>query len=260
LELAMSEFVKTEVVDRVQVIRLHRPEKKNALTRDMYTAITAAMQRADDDDQIRAVLIAGTPDCFTSGNDMADFINEPPTTTDSPVGAFLRRLTDQRKPLVAAVNGPAVGVGVTLLLHCDLAYAGVGAKFHMPFVSLGLCPEAGSSLILPAMIGRARAAELLLLCERFGADKAEAFGIINAALPDAEVYAHALDKARRLAAMPPNAVRTAKQLLKRGSDEAVRETILHEFSFFSKMLQSQEALEAMTAFMQKRAPDFSKFN
>jgi enoyl-CoA hydratase/carnithine racemase len=256
----MSEAIQSEVIDRVRVIRIHRPEKKNALTRAMYTAITAAMRSADEDPAIRAVLITGTPDCFTSGNDVADFVNDPPTSADSPVALFLARLAEQQKPLVAAVNGAAVGVGVTMLLHCDLIYAGAGAKFQMPFVSLGVCPEAASSLLLPALVGRARAAELLLLAERFTADTARDCGIVNAVLPDAEVFNHALAKAKQLAAMPPNAVRVSKRLLNRATQAAVRETIQHEFEHFSAMLLSPEAIEAMTAFLQKRTPDFSKFS
>jgi enoyl-CoA hydratase/carnithine racemase len=256
----VSEYVQIQLIDRVRVIRIHRPDKKNALTREMYTAITAAMRAADDDAAVRAVLITGLADCFTSGNDVSDFVNEPPTTTDSPVGHFLRQLTEQQKPLIAAVNGAAIGVGVTLLLHCDLVYAGAGAKFQMPFVSLGLCPEAASSLLLPAMVGRAKASELLLLGERFSAEVARDCGIVNAVLPDGETFNHALARAHQLAAQPPQAVRVAKRLLARSTQAAVRETILHEFEHFSSMLRGPEALEAMTAFLQKRAPDFSRFN
>lgn len=256
----MSEHVQTQQIERVQVIRIHRPDKKNALTRAMYTAITEAMRAADDDPAIRAVLITGTADCFTSGNDVADFVNDPPTTTDSPVGRFLQQLTEQQKPLIAAVNGAAVGVGVTMLLHCDLAYAGASAKLQMPFVSLGLCPEAGSSLLLPAMLGRAKASELLLLGERFSAEVARDCGIVNEVLPDAETFDHALKKAHQLAAQPPHAVRVAKRLIARATQAAVRETILHEFEHFAPMLRGPEAMEAMTAFLQKRKPDFSHFN
>ena len=259
LERPVSEHVQIQLIDRVQVIRIHRPDKKNALTRAMYSAIADAMRDADTDAAVRAVLITGTADCFTSGNDVADFVNDPPATADSPVGRFLQQLTEQQKPLVAAVNGAAVGVGVTLLLHCDLVYAGAGARFQMPFVSLGVCPEAASSLLLPALLGRAKASELLLLAERFSSEVARDCGIVNAVLPDDQTFEHALAKAHQVAAQPPHAVRVTKRLLARATQAAVRETILHEFEHFAPMLRGPEAMEAMSAFLQKRKPDFSNF-
>jgi enoyl-CoA hydratase/carnithine racemase len=256
----MSEHIHTELSDGVLTIRMNRPDKKNALTRAMYSAITAGLQRADEDPAIRATLIAGTADCFTSGNDVADFVNEPPFEANSPVMRFLAFLPFTKKPLIAAVNGPAIGVGITMLLHCDLVYVGESARLHMPFVSLGLCPEAGSSLIMPAIMGRARAAELLLLAEPFTPQTARDYGIANAVLPDAEVFRHAYEKARHLAALPPNAVRTAKRLLNRAIHAQLAETMQHEADHFKAMLRGPEALEAMTAFLQKRKPDFSKFS
>jgi enoyl-CoA hydratase/carnithine racemase len=253
-----TDHVLTDVQDQVLRIRLNRPDKKNALTVAMYAALVAAFQRAEGERDIRALFLTGTADCFTSGNDIMDFLKNPPSE-ESPVTHFLAALPELTKPLVAAVNGPAIGVGVTLLLHCDLVYAGRSARLQMPFVNIGICPEAASSVLLPAIMGNARAAELILLGEAFGAEQARDYGIVNAVFEDAEVQTRAFEKAARLAQQPPAALRTAKELLKRAQRERVREAMAVEGEKFLAMVRGPEALEAMTAFVQKRKPDFTKF-
>jgi len=232
---------------------IHRPDKKNALTLAMYAALTAALNEASRDDAIRVAVLTGSGDSFTSGNDIADFLAAPPTGEDSPVFQFLAALRQFEKPLVAAVTGLAVGIGVTLLLHCDLIYARAGATLAMPFVNLGLCPEAASSLLLPRLIGHPRAAELLLLGEPFSAEQALEWGLINGigADPDATLEL-ALGRARRLARQPAAAVRLAKKLLKRNEADGVRETIALESRHFIELLDSPEAAAALRAFAERR--------
>ena len=250
----------TSEQDGILTIRFDRPEKKNALNRAMYSALADELERADRTDSIRVILLTGSQDCFSSGNDLADFIMAPPKGTDSPVFRFLTAISTARKPLVAAVNGTAVGVGVTMLLHCDLVYAAAGATFQMPFVSLGLCPEAGSTLLLPRMMGHQRAAELLLMGESFGAGTAREVGIVNQVCKDGELMAIARAKAEQLAAQPAASVRLAKALLKRDYGAELQETIAEEGRLFLDRLGSPEAAEALKAFMEKRKPDFSRFS
>lgn len=255
-----TEHIQTELQDGVFTLRLNRPDKKNALTQAMYTAMAESLDQADQDPAVRVILITGTPDCFSSGNDLQDFLNSPPSTTgDAPVLRFMLTLARVQKPVVAAINGPAVGVGTTILFHVDLAYAGEHARFHMPFVNIGICPEYASTLLLPRMIGHVQAAELVMLAEPFTAAKALDCRLINAVLPDAEVLATARAKALKLAQQPPQALRTTKMLLKRWDKDKVNEVILHEAEHFGAMLRGAEAREAIGAFIQKRKPDFSKF-
>lgn len=256
----MSEHVLVEARDAVLHVRLARPEKKNALTVEMYAALAEALRRADEDPAVRVVLLGAEGDAFSGGNDLADFLQRPPTDETSPVLRFLHGLIEARKPVVAAVNGLAVGVGTTLLLHCDLVYAARSARFHLPFVSLGLVPEAGSSLLLPQRVGQARAAELLLLGEPFDAEQALAMGVVSAVFPDEELAARAEERARRLAAQPPAAVRATRSLLRRADRAALPEQMREESALFLERLRSPEAREAMQAFMERRAPDFSRFD
>ena len=254
----MADQVLVEVKDRVMWIRMNRPEKKNALTGAMYTAMSDAIVQAGNDPAVRAVMITGTQDCFTAGNDLVDFANAKPGGP-APAIIFLQTISTAQKPVIAAVSGVAVGIGTTMLLHCDLVYAGPSAKFHLPFVNLGLCAEGGSSLLLPAMLGQHRAAELLLFGDPFGAETAKEFGIVNQIFPDAELWTSAGAKARQLAEKPPAALRATKALLKHHSGAALQETMLREGKQFAELLQGSEAREAMTAFMERRKPDFSKF-
>ena len=254
------EQIQTGLGDGILTLRINRPDKKNALNLSMYNDLAAGLARADRDDAVRVVLITGGDHCFTSGNDLEDFLGAPPTGMDSPVIRFLLALCEARKPIVAAVNGVAIGIGVTMLLHCDLAYAGMGATMQMPFVNLGLCPEAASTLLLPRLMGHQRAAELLLLGEPFSADKALSLGIVTAVCADAEVQSLVLSKARQLADQPAAAVRLTKALLKRDVAAELKETILEEARQFMDRLKSPEAGEALQAFMQRRKPDFSQFS
>lgn len=255
-----TDLVQTELLEGILTVRINRPEKKNALNTVMYGSLADALLRADEEPAIRVVLLCGCDDCFTSGNDIADFVNFPPTGPDSPVLRFLNAITMAAKPIVAAVSGSAVGVGTTLLLHCDLVYAADTAVFQMPFVSLGLCPEAGSTLLLPRLVGHQRAAELLLLGESFTAQRAEQLGIVTAVVPQAELLRTARAKALRLAAQPAAAVRLTKSLLKRGTADRLQETTTFEIRCFLERLSSPEAREALQAFLERRKPDFSRFD
>lgn len=252
--------VHAEVNNGVMEIRINRPERKNALTHAMYEAITAAMDEAAATPSIRVLLFAGTHDCFTAGNDMVDFLQNPPKGDNSPVMIFLRKLVEFEKPMVAAVNGPAVGVGTTMLFHCDMVVCARGARLQMPFTSLGLCPEAGSSLLLPMIIGHQRASQLLMLGDTIDGETAERFGIANLVCDDTDYLDVARQQCLRLAAQPAAALRLTKHLIKAPYIEQLRAHMRYEGDEFGKRLDSPEAREAMTAFMQKRKPDFSQFD
>jgi enoyl-CoA hydratase/carnithine racemase len=251
--------IRTVNTNGVAVIEIARPEKKNALTQAMYTAMAEAIAAADADASIRAVLITGQPGIFTSGNDLEDFMMRPPQGEDSPVFQFMKALTACGKPVVAAVTGGAIGIGTTMLLHCDLVYVSDEARLAMPFVGLGLVPEYASSLLVTQRVGHAKATELLLLGEPFNGEAAVEMGIANAVLPAAEVVNHARRMAERFNALPPGAVRESKALMRRGQKALVEETIRTEGEIFGRRLRSPEATEAFQAFFQKRKPDFSKF-
>ncbi|TAN56402.1 MAG: enoyl-CoA hydratase [Betaproteobacteria bacterium] len=254
----MSQIL-AEVKDRVLRLEIARPEKKNALTGEMYSAMSDALDAAERDAAIRVALIHGTRDCFTAGNDLKDFLEQPPHGEASPAFRFIRRIATFPKPLVAAVNGAAVGIGTTALLHCELVYAAPGARFQLPFVSLGLVPEAASSFLLPYIAGYQRAAELLLLAQPFGVEKALAAGIVTEVVPEAELLEYARDAALRVAALPPAAVQAAKALMKRRFAASSATAMAEEGAVFRERLASPEAKEAMTAFFEKRKPDFSRF-
>lgn len=241
-------------------IGIHRPEKKNALTAAMYLGIADALAAAEADPAVRVMLLHGSEEAFTAGNDLNDFLANPPRSDDSGVARFLFSICDTKKPLVAAVAGPAVGVGTTMLLHCDLVYAADNAKFALPFVNLGLCPEAASSYLLPMIAGYQRAAKLLLLGEPFDAATAREFGIVTEIVAPGELMNTAMSAARKLAALPPSSVRVTKALMKRGLRQGVDEQIVEELKHFIARLDSPEAKEAFSAFLEKRKPDFSRFS
>ncbi len=253
--------IKTGIVNGVALIEIARPEKKNAITGAMYLALAEALLLAGADPSVRAVLIAGQPGIFTSGNDLEDFMQRPAGSgEETPSHAFMKALMGCEKPVVAAVTGAAIGIGTTLLLHCDFVYVSDEARLAMPFVSLGLVPEFGSSLLVPQLMGNARAAEKLMLGEPFtGADAVEC-GIANAVLPAGEVMAHARRIAERFNTLPPAAVRETKKLMRRARTSDVPGTIAAESEVFAARLQSPEAKEAFGAFFQKRRPDFSQFS
>lgn len=255
----MSEFIRSTCAEGVYHVEINRPEKKNALTAAMYGAMADALAAADADPAVRVILISGTGGNFTAGNDLADFLDQPPSDESAPVFRFINALPLLQKPLVAAVDGVAVGVGTTLLLHCDLVYAGAAARFVLPFANLGLTPEAGSSLLLPLCAGHARAAELLMFGEPFTAQLALELGMINAVLPDGQVVEHALERCRKLTRQPAASLLLTKQLVKRSRQALVRETMGHEAEVFRQRLHAPEAKEAFAAFLEKRKPDFSRF-
>lgn len=234
-------------------LQLNRPDKKNALTRAMYSQLAEALEQADADPQINAVLIQGSSECFTAGNDIGDFLEQPPSDLDSPPFHFMKSLLNCRKPVIAAVAGAAVGIGTTLLLHCDLVYISRDARLRMPFVNLGLCPEFGSSLILPRLLGHAKAAELLLLGEGFTGEQAAAWGIATEALGSGEAaLAKAREMAERFEALAPGAVQVSKQLMKGVDREQLRQVIEEEGALFVQRLKSPEAIAALSGFMDKR--------
>ena len=258
--------IKTAVLNGVATIEIARPEKKNALTVAMYQAMTDALVAAKADPTVRAVLITGQPGVFTSGNDIEDFMargsgspGQGSDSMDSPVFKFMHALLDCDKPVVAAVTGAAIGIGTTMLLHCDFVYVSDEARLAMPFVALGLVPEFASSLLVPQLMGHRRAAEKLLLGDPFTPEQAVDCGIASAVLPAAEVVNHARRVAERFNALPPGAVREAKTLMRGPQTEALLKTIRVEAEIFGRRLRSPEAMEAFQAFFQKRKPDFSKF-
>lgn len=240
-------------------ITFNRPNKKNAITAAMYQAMADALKEAESDANARVILFRGSPEIFTAGNDLEDFMKNPPQKKNSPVYQFMRNLSQATKPVVAAVTGPAVGIGTTLLMHCDLVYAADNAQFSMPFAKLGLCPEFSSSMLLSQIAGHQRAAEKLMLGEAFSAQEACAMGLVNKVLPPAEVFAFAQAQAAKLAALPTSSLRATKRLMK-GKQLAVIKTKMEEEGLlFSKMLVSKEAKEAFMAFFEKRKPDFTQF-
>jgi len=255
----MSELIHCEVRDGVQTVEIRRPEKKNALTEAMYRALAEAFERAESEPAVRVIFIRGQPGVFTAGNDIGDFLANPPATEKDPVSLFLRNIIHASKPMVAAVTGAAVGIGTTMLLHCDYVVAGEGAAFSVPFVNLGLCPEAGSSLMLPFAIGYKRAAEMLLFGERIDAAKALDWGLVNQVVPDDRAIETGLARARALAAKPAQALWVTKSLMKRRLAPLAAQAMLEEGHEFHRLLQSPAAREALSAFAEKRAPNTALF-
>ena len=241
-------------------LQINRPEKRNALTLEMYEQMASALEAADRDPKVRVVLIHGQPDAFTSGNDLQDFVQSPPLGEDSPVGRFIAAISTARKPLLAAVAGPAVGIGTTMLLHCDFVYAAENTRFQLPFVNLALLPEAGSSLLLPMQIGYLRAAELLMLGDPFPAAKALQYGLVTEVCSDGPAALTAAQAtAAKLSAKPPAALQMAKMLLKTPRAEPLAAQVADETRHFVEQLRSPEAAEAVHAFFEKRAPNFAQF-
>lgn len=251
----MSESIPTETVltqtvaPGVAQITMNRPERRNALDRASYRGLIAAFAAAEADEAVRAILLTGAGNCFTSGNDIADFAAGGDGL--SIAMDFLNVIASVKKPVVAGVEGFAVGIGTTVLLHCDLAYAGRGATFRLPFVGLGLSPEGASSYLLPLVAGSKRAAELLMLGEAFGAEAAAEAGLLNGVVEDGAALAAALVKAKALAGLPPQSVALTKMLLKRGAAATVAETIATEARHFAERLRSPEAMAAFAAFLKR---------
>lgn len=253
----MSGQVTSETRERIARITLSRPDKKNALTGEMYAQLTEALAAAGRDAQARAILIQGSEDCFTAGNDLADFLKRKPG--ESPVFGLFQILPSLEKPVVAAVGGPAVGIGTTLLLHCDFIIAAEDARFQLPFVPLGIVPEFGSTLLLPRVAGYQRAAKLLLLGQPFTAREALDAGIVTEVVPKEELLEKAERTASMLSTLPPESLKLTKRLMKQAQAPEVQARIAEEGRLFVERLASPEAKEAMSAFLEKRKPDFSRF-
>ena len=250
--------IKVHAEGGVMTITLNRLERKNSITSAMYGMLAEAIHAAQEDANVRVAVLQGHETVFSAGNDINDFLHQPPAGNDSPVFRFLQGIATFRKPLLAAVCGPAVGIGTTMLFHCDLVYAGDNAAFSMPFVNLGLCPEAASSLLVPQMLGYHRGAEALLLGEPFMAEAALEVGLVNRVLPPTEANNYAQAQARKLAGKPLSSLVETKRLMKKGQQQLTLQQMQDEGESFRRMLQEPAAKEAFTAFMEKRKPDFSK--
>lgn len=255
----MSEHIKSETQDGILTLSFNRPEKKNAITAAMYAEAARVLHDAEQNAAVRVVVLTGVGNVFTAGNDLKDFLENPPTSPDAPVFRFMAAMVALTKPVIAAVAGVAVGIGTTVLLHCDLIYAAPEARFQLPFVNLGLVPEFASSLLLPHIMGYQRAAELLLLGEPFSAEDGLRHGLVTAVIPAADLMATVQAKAKILAAKPISSLRNTKALL-RGEDGAVEARIQKEVLLFSAHLESAAFKEAAAAFLEKRPPDFSKLS
>lgn len=251
--------VTQRVEDRVLTLTLDRPAKKNALTMAMYDELSEGLDRALSDANIRVVVLRGAQGVFTSGNDLKDFRDNPPDSADSPVGRFLQRMRSYAMPILAGVEGLAIGVGTTMLLHCDMVYAAKGTRFALPFTSLGLVPEAGSSYLLPRVAGRARASELLMLGEPFDADVAKELGLVNEVLEPQKLHERVAQRAAALAKLPPASLRETKRLIRNAIGQGLDAAFEAEMKVFFERLRSPEAAEAMQAFFEKRPADFSRF-
>jgi enoyl-CoA hydratase/carnithine racemase len=262
MEAHVSEFILVDDNDGVRTIRFNRPDKKNALTRAMYSAAAEALETGETNKSIRVFIIAGAGGIFTSGNDIVDFMESPPRIGGGdmpPVERFMHALLGTTKPVVAAVDGLAIGIGVTMLLHCDIVYASKRASFKTPFVDLALAPEFGSSQVMPAIFGQVVAADLLMLGSTWNADRGLQTGLLTGVTDVDALDETAMAAARSMAGKAPGAMRAAKALMRRPAEDLV-ERIKVEGTLFADLLQSEEFTEAATAFMERRKPDFAKFD
>ncbi len=248
--------IRFEVDGAIATIAFNRPQKKNAITAAMYQSAANALKDADAIGTVRVIVITGDGACFTAGNDLEDFLQSPPQGDESPVTQFMNALSTITKPVIAAVPGLAIGIGTTLLMHCELVYAADTAKFAMPFTQLGLCPEFASSVLLPRIAGYQRAAEKLLLGEAFNASEAEKMGLVNRVLPADELMSFVQAQAAKLAALPTESLRVTKQLMKVDLQTPVATAMQTEMQHFQRMLNGPDAKEAFTAFLEKRKPVF----
>ena len=249
-----SNYIESSLDNGVLILAINRPEKKNALLPEMYSALAAGIRWADTSIDVRCVLIRGTEDCFTSGNDVNGFVQASDDSGGGrPSQDLMHALNASKKPLIASISGLAIGIGTTLLFHCDLVYASRDCFLQMPFTRLGLCPEAGSSYLLPRQIGHQRASEMLLLGERMSAEQACNYGVVNAVFDQQDYLRLALEKAQQLAALPADSVQTSKRLIKKGSPEATRAVIQDELVEFQRLLETPEAQAIVQAFLAKSA-------
>ena len=257
----MSSLILSDLQQGILTLTFNRPDKKHALTHAMYSELEQALAQAESQPEIRVVVLTGSQGVFTAGNDMGEFLNNPPQNLDSPVFCFLDRLSNMSKPVIMAVSGLAIGIGTTMLLHADIVYCDATAKFQLPFARLGLCPEAASSVLLPRLAGFQCASEILLTGQVFDADKAQGIGLVSAVLEDeSALREHARRQALAIAVQPAPAIRLTKQLLKKADKTLIAETLRHEGELFLARLHSPEAKEALEAFREKRQPDFSRFH
>lgn len=258
----MTALITEKLDGHVLILTMNRPEKKNALTAEMYLGLAKGLRRSEKDEKIRVVVVTGSDHCFTSGNDVSDLLNKPsgddPAGADRPFAQFIRALTATPKPIIAAVDGLAIGVGTTMLLHFDLIYASSDVRFSLPFTNLGLVPEAASSALLPQLIGHQRASELFLLGEPFDSETALNIGIVNQIFPSETLLEETLKIAQKLAAKPPQSVQRSKALIKKGRPD-VHKIIAEELVIFTEQQNTPEAKEALSAFLERRPADFSKF-
>ena len=253
----MEEII-TEHSGNILRVQLNRPAKRNAMTSAMYLSLASIFNKAANDENTRVILWHGAGDSFCAGNDIEDFLKNPPGPGESPQAALMHVLVDLDKPLVAAVHGAAIGGGTTMLTHCDFIYAGESAKFQMPFINLAVVPEFGSSCSVPSRIGHLRAAELLLLGAPFDARRAADLGLVTEVARDKDVLAKAAETARKLAAKPAAALQASKRLMKQPFREQIKTAMKAENEEFSAQVRSEDAKEALTAFLEKRKPDFTK--
>lgn len=252
--------IATSRQNKIMTIEFNRQDKKNAITAAMYQAMADAIRDGEEDRGVRVLLFCGKPEIYSAGNDLDDFMNNREEVEDRPVARFIASLCLAKKPVIAAVAGAAIGIGTTMLLHCDQVYAAENAKFSMPFARLGLCPEFGSSRLLPQIAGYQRAAELLFFGETFSAREAFDLGLVNRVLPPEELMPFAYAQAAKPAALPPSSLRITKQLMKFRDQDAVVAQIQEESKVFSAMLKAPAAKEAFAAFFERRRPDYSKLS
>jgi enoyl-CoA hydratase/carnithine racemase len=253
-----TEEIVTEHAGSILRVQLNRPAKRNAMTSAMYLALASIFGEAASDDSTRVVVWHGAGDSFCAGNDIEDFLKNPPGSGESPQFRLMEALVNFDKPLVAAVHGAAIGGGTTMLMHCDFIYAGESTHFQMPFINLAVVPEFGSSCAVPERIGHVRAAELILLGTAFDARRAAELGLVNEVLPDKDVLAKAMEVAGKLAAKPAKALQASKRLIKRPFVEQIKAAMKAENEAFSVQVRSEDAKEAFTAFLEKRKPDFTR--
>jgi enoyl-CoA hydratase/carnithine racemase len=253
----MNELL-TERSGNILQVQFNRPAKKNAMTLAMYAGLANLLNEADKDETLKVVMLSGAGDCFTAGNDLEDFMKNPPGTGDSPQNQLISALINFSKPLVAAVHGVAIGGGTTILTHFDFVYAADDTKFQLPFINLAVVPEFGSSYSLPRQLGYLQAAELLMLGEPFSAARANQLGLLTAIVPASEVLARASEAAQKLARKPATALRACKDLLKQPEREQLKQSVARETEEFAARVRSAEANEAISAFFEKRAPDFAR--
>lgn len=253
----MTDYIRFATDGGIARLTFNRPDKKNAITPDMYATLAQGLREAATDDSVRVIVITGSPGVFTAGNDLEDFLHHPPQGSDSPVLQFMRALRDHPKPIIAGVDGMAIGIGTTLLMHCDLVYASERARFAMPFTQLGLCAEFASSLLLPQLAGYHRAAEMLLTGESFSVDVAVEIGLVNRMLASSELDSVVDSKAQALVALPADAVQTTKRLMKASQRSMVEAVMQEELTEFTRLLSGPDAKEAFEAFIQKRKPRFN---